>query len=261
MSKNTEKRESKEPLIPLIILIIGVILTFVAPSILTLPSVKQCWNFTETGNIGDTVGGITSPIVGLVGAVLLFWSIYLQYNANKRQDKAIRDQFNMSLLQDMLMPILNYFPNEESQYSEERSKIESLAKLADDKISNPVIKEYADIFFHQINFLSTQFELLFHFLEGEIKNSEFPQLELQKERAVILLNQFISSSKCRIVVGLGIMQENRGEFDYPLKHFSSINAIIKSWGEKYSKISTLDSCISEITKDYLDRNDLEDIIK
>jgi hypothetical protein len=253
-------RDTKEFRIPMIILVFGVFLTFFAPYILTMPSIRQCWNFTETGNIGDTIGGITSPIVGLIGAVLMFYSIYLQYKANVRQDKAMKDQFNMSIIQDLFLPIINYFPNENTPYSEERSKLESLAKLADDKISNLVVNEYADIFFHQINFLSTQFELLFNFLNSDLENSDFPQLELQKGKAVILLNQFISTSKCRIVVGHGIFQEDQGEFDYPLKHLSKINVIIKSWGEIYSKISTLDVYIGEVTKDYLDSSDIEDVI-
>ena len=46
-------------------------------------------SFSETGQIGDTIGGITSPILAVLGAILTFFAFYIQYRANKYQLKNI----------------------------------------------------------------------------------------------------------------------------------------------------------------------------
>ncbi len=51
------------------------------------------WDFTGTGQIGDTIGGIMSPFVGIAGVLAAFLAFYIQYEANKVQ----REQFLKSL--------------------------------------------------------------------------------------------------------------------------------------------------------------------
>lgn len=67
-----------------VIILIGCILIIIAPSILTLPWRDEVLglntNFKSTGQIGDTIGGITAPIIGLV-------SIWLLYITFKEQQK------------------------------------------------------------------------------------------------------------------------------------------------------------------------------
>lgn len=46
-------------------------------------------DFTETGQIGDTIGGIMSPFVGILAAVLAFMAFWIQYLANEEQRIAI----------------------------------------------------------------------------------------------------------------------------------------------------------------------------
>lgn len=46
-------------------------------------------SFIGTGEIGDTIGGITAPITGLIGAVLVFFALKAQIDANQ----LIFDQF------------------------------------------------------------------------------------------------------------------------------------------------------------------------
>lgn len=63
------------------ILITGVIFAIVAPFIFTRDFGGI--SFKETGPIGDTIGGITAPIVNLIGAVLVFFALHAQIEANK----------------------------------------------------------------------------------------------------------------------------------------------------------------------------------
>lgn len=64
-----------------IILIVGVILAIISPFVFTR---KWGWiSFQETGQIGDTIGGITAPIVNLIGAILVYFALSAQIDANK----------------------------------------------------------------------------------------------------------------------------------------------------------------------------------
>ena len=49
-------------------------------------------SFSETGDIGDTIGGITAPISSLVGSILVFLALKGQILANKFTQEQIRDQ-------------------------------------------------------------------------------------------------------------------------------------------------------------------------
>ena len=66
-------------------------------------------SFEETGQIGDTIGGVTAPFLAILGAFLTFIAFYVQYQANRSQLERIelideRDQLNQyeSKLQSML---------------------------------------------------------------------------------------------------------------------------------------------------------------
>lgn len=48
-------------------------------------------DFTETGQIGDTISGIMSPFVGIIAAILTFLAFWIQYKANEEQKKAIEE--------------------------------------------------------------------------------------------------------------------------------------------------------------------------
>lgn len=50
-------------------------------------------DFTQTGQIGDTIGGITAPFLSLVGSFLVFLSFRAQIDMNRIQFAAIQKQF------------------------------------------------------------------------------------------------------------------------------------------------------------------------
>lgn len=49
-------------------------------------------SFKETGPIGDTIGGITAPLIGFFGAVLLYLTLKAQIEANKQIQAQFKDQ-------------------------------------------------------------------------------------------------------------------------------------------------------------------------
>lgn len=51
-------------------------------------------DFTHTGEIGDTIGGIMSPFIAIAAAILTFLAFWVQYIANETQKKALSKQEN-----------------------------------------------------------------------------------------------------------------------------------------------------------------------
>jgi hypothetical protein len=56
------------------LLILGIILIFTSLYIFTRPALFASFDFSESGQIGDTIGGITAPIINLIGAYLVYIS-------------------------------------------------------------------------------------------------------------------------------------------------------------------------------------------
>ena len=58
----------------------AILFTFFAPFIFTLNG-PEFLDFTEKGEIGDTIAGTTAPIIGLVNAILLYFTLREQIRA------------------------------------------------------------------------------------------------------------------------------------------------------------------------------------
>lgn len=70
-------------------LIAGVVCMLVAPFLFTRSGYIS---FEKTGQIGDTIGGITAPVTSLVGAILVFLALRAQIVANEITQAQISDQ-------------------------------------------------------------------------------------------------------------------------------------------------------------------------
>jgi len=65
------------------LLLIGGLVILIMPFLLTEHFFHERFNFSETGQIGDTIGGITAPFLNLIGAVLVFYALQAQVKANE----------------------------------------------------------------------------------------------------------------------------------------------------------------------------------
>jgi hypothetical protein len=94
---------------------------------------KHSWiDFTGTGQIGDTIGGVMGPFVALAAAGLTFIAFWVQYNANiqQRHDIAI-ERFESNLFE--MIHIQQEITNE-------------LKVIGDDANNNRVSKSGRDVF-------------------------------------------------------------------------------------------------------------------
>ena len=80
----------KETRLAIYALSAGIFLMILAPILLT--QFSGYFSFMDTGPIGDTIGGITAPISGLLGAYLVFLALKAQVDANKAIQRQIDGQ-------------------------------------------------------------------------------------------------------------------------------------------------------------------------
>lgn len=61
-------------------------------------------DFTETGQIGDTIGGVIGPFIAMIAAYLTFIAFWAQYYANKQQrDDIAKERFDQTFFSLMNM--------------------------------------------------------------------------------------------------------------------------------------------------------------
>ena len=98
----------------LYILIIGVVITLSSPFIFTRDTVFDKLDFSQTGQIGDTIGGITAPIVNLIGAVLVFYALKAQIEENMLIQSQFDEQKNSEIINKnntYISDLYNYLQN------------------------------------------------------------------------------------------------------------------------------------------------------
>ena len=69
-----------------LIFIVLILIAFISPFIFTR---KGFIDFSETGQIGDTIGGLTAPFINLLSAVLIYLTFKEQINANNQTKKEL----------------------------------------------------------------------------------------------------------------------------------------------------------------------------
>lgn len=85
-----KERQNKRIKQSKILFLIGILFVIIIPIILT--QFSFLFDFTNTGQIGDTIGGITSPITNLIGAILVYYAFLVQLDANKLIFQQIQEE-------------------------------------------------------------------------------------------------------------------------------------------------------------------------
>lgn len=83
------------------LILIVILVIILAPVLLTLPTFCQWFDYSSTGQIGDTIGGLTSPFINGLAAILVFITFREQVRANRLlQEQADTQARANRLLQD-----------------------------------------------------------------------------------------------------------------------------------------------------------------
>ncbi len=73
-----------------------------APFLFTRVAYSSKCVFSETGQIGDTIGGTMSPIVAIAGVFMTFIAFLMQVNANRIQSEQLKKSFNIKRLEEKI---------------------------------------------------------------------------------------------------------------------------------------------------------------
>lgn len=97
-----------------------ILIAFTAPFIFTRFPPTEDFNFANTGQIGDTIGGLMNPFIALSGVIVTGLAFYIQYKANLQQrelfeleqnetKKQLQDQINNQNRQNKIQQFESQF--------------------------------------------------------------------------------------------------------------------------------------------------------
>lgn len=78
-------------------------------------------DFSNSGQVGDTIGGVMGPFIALIAAFLTFLAFWIQYRANERQNFIAKEQLKLAFQQNkMLSTQTRIARNQEQKYAIEK---------------------------------------------------------------------------------------------------------------------------------------------
>lgn len=128
-----------------LLLVVGLL---VFPFIFTRPAIHSWFDFTNTGGIGDTIGGLTSPFVGLIGAILIFISFRQQVKANRNLKNSEDKKYHFELfkkIDTMVSDKLLEFTIPRANIDRRNLLKYILSVQTNKKLETKKVKEYQDI--------------------------------------------------------------------------------------------------------------------
>lgn len=116
-----------------------IIFGFLAPFIFTHLPVNENFDFRETGQVGDTVGGLMNPFIALAGVIVTGLAFYVQYKANQQQRELFEKEQQEN--KDGLQAQINN-QNEHLNLQQFESQFYEMLKLHRDNVTEMKIEGY-----------------------------------------------------------------------------------------------------------------------
>jgi hypothetical protein len=109
---------------------------FLAVYLFSLPAKWMTWDIQSKGGTGDAINGMTAPIIGTLGAILIFISFREQVKANRLQFDALNQQRELDIVYKFYTELKEDLKEIQSLYGE-RHKQPSIL----DSFMNEVLKD------------------------------------------------------------------------------------------------------------------------
>ena len=189
----------------------AVIILFL-PIVLTRAAILSIFDFSYTGEIGDTIGGITAPFVGLVSAYLIYKAFTVQVEANKIQSR--NNEFSIALkLIDDLEARMN---NEKNPY-EFTSSTGEISKMDGAKFFEIVrfydgVRKYRVHYTQMIILMIRQIEYFKNYVNYSKSLSEKDKLLLMEKASLTFGNELYNAFKTLLDVIPNDLSENDQQF-------------------------------------------------
>ncbi|TJY37929.1 hypothetical protein [Pontimicrobium aquaticum] len=179
-----------------ILLLIGIILMLITSVYMfTRPAIWNGFDFTQTGQIGDTIGGITAPIINLLGAILVYLSFQAQIKANRIQfellnqdiiNQGLSSNFKVALelFKELKLDLLNL----NFGHAKGQGALNAYANAIKDNWSKTqIVHHINEPIYQNWKFIMAEYDLLITHLSSD----NFIQEE--KEKILILVKNYYST--------------------------------------------------------------------
>ena len=225
------------------IVFVILLIVIIAPAIFTSPSLYEWLNFTETGQIGDTIGGITSPFIGVLSIILLYLTLKEQTQFNKSQRIAnnydvltkLRDEIS-DLSQNLQVSVVYQHQNRELYQGSSSIDYLRCSVHPDNSIDE---NDFDNLYKGSIEIAELCFVffdiLLNSALERDLKRSFFHAVSIHSQHICHLFNMY-NNREIRINMIVAAIEDDIWE------RYKKINtSYIKRYGKIFSKLQELSS--------------------
>jgi hypothetical protein len=148
-------------------IIVGlVLLVILFPIYIYLISHKDWFfNLSDKGSIGEAIGGITAPIIGIIGAVLIYKSFRSQVNANEYVSNQNEFKLMFDLIVEMKRDIFHL-------YDRRNWNINSIRTPYLSNLNDGDIKSIPAVFKRKLLFIFNDYIFLYNRTKGSDKLTE-----------------------------------------------------------------------------------------
>lgn len=112
--------------------------------ILILPILSKNYDFKELGPMGDLIGGLLNPIIGIAAALLTFLAFYIQYQANLQ----VQRQFRLQKFESQFYEMIRLYRENvnEFKYQKYKNKNESKFTYENRHVLSIIFQEFIDCY-------------------------------------------------------------------------------------------------------------------
>lgn len=153
--KNSSKQRNGNLLIRVLVIIsiLLVLFSFIAPILFSQVDKLGIFDFSsETGAVGDTIGGIMNPFIALTAVMVTGLAFYMQYQANKQ----VQDQFKLQQFESQLYKMIDNYNNTINSYKIKSRESEEVFEGKDYFFS--LHQEYKSVYLDIESFIKNYFE-------------------------------------------------------------------------------------------------------
>lgn len=206
------------------ILAIGIVLIFISLYLFTRPALISSFDFSNTGEIGDTIGGITAPIINLIGAFLVYVSFQAQLEANRIQVKALNDEKSRIRTENIYQKYVSQFEDIKTRLRDLEFVVQFWADY-----SGGTLSPNAPIVFKGINALNEYTSRLV----AKKKKSYIYERQNYELYSMYLNYQFMLLSLHDLIVNVETRIEDQIDKEYLLSNIELFyNSFLKVFGER-----------------------------
>jgi hypothetical protein len=208
----------------ILFLLIGIVIIALMPLVFTRSMKFNTFDFTQTGQIGDTIGGITAPFVGILGAILVYISFNEQRKANMLQWAALNEDRMAARSQESFEFMYKFYTDEIKSFQFYQAlNFSECVKLLENGTMSQNSEELIKSFIKYLN--------LCNFFVDELESSYCSQIKRR-----IIIGLYISTNS--ELVDADKIFDDPQKTQYYLTYFIEFSSNYERWRENIKRLKS-----------------------